>query len=48
MTVLLDEQSACFVRHASHPFAMAEKIQVVAEDDINALTDEPVQRHMAV
>jgi urea transport system ATP-binding protein len=48
LTVVLVEQNVLFARQASHRFAMMEKGRVVAAGAINELSDEMVQRHMAV
>jgi len=48
LTVVLVEQNVAFARRAAHRFAMMEKGRVVAAADIGDLTDEMVQRHMAV
>lgn len=48
ITVILVEQNVKFARRASHRFALLEKGRVVARGAIAELTDELVQRHMAV
>ena len=48
ITVILVEQNVAFARRASHRFALLEKGRVVAKGAIAELTDELVQRHMAV
>lgn len=48
ITVILVEQNVAFARRASHRFALLEKGRVVAKGPIAELTDELVQRHMAV
>jgi urea transport system ATP-binding protein len=46
--VILVEQNVAFARRASHRFALLEKGRVVAKGPIAELTDELVQKHMAV
>jgi urea transport system ATP-binding protein len=48
ITVVLVEQNVAFARHASHRFALLEKGRVVAKGAISELSDELIQRHMAV
>lgn len=48
ITVILVEQNVAFARRASHRFALLEKGRVVARGAIGELTDELIQRHMAV
>lgn len=48
ITVILVEQNVAFARRASHRFALLEKGRVVAKGEIADLTDELIQRHMAV
>ena len=48
ITVILVEQNVAFARRASHRFALLEKGMVVAKGEIADLTDELIQRHMAV
>jgi urea transport system ATP-binding protein len=48
ITVVLVEQNVTFARHASHRFALLEKGRVVAKGAISELSDELIQRHMAV
>jgi urea transport system ATP-binding protein len=48
ITVVLVEQNVAFARHASHRFALLEKGRVVAKGAIGELSDELIQRHMAV
>jgi urea transport system ATP-binding protein len=48
MTVILVEQNVTFARRASDRFALLEKGKVVAKGPIAELTDELIQRHMAV
>jgi urea transport system ATP-binding protein len=48
ITVVLVEQNVAFARRASHRFALLEKGRVVAKGAIIELTDDLIQRHMAV
>jgi len=48
ITVILVEQNVAFARRASNRFALLEKGRVVAKGAIAELTDELIQRHMAV
>lgn len=48
ITVILVEQNVVFARRASHRFALLEKGRVVAKGGIAELSDELIQRHMAV
>jgi urea transport system ATP-binding protein len=48
ITVVLVEQNVAFARRASHRFALLEKGRVVAKGAISELSDELIQRHMAV
>jgi urea transport system ATP-binding protein len=48
LTVILVEQNVAFARRAGHRFAIMEKGRVVAAGPIAELSDELVQRHMAV
>ena len=48
ITVVLVEQNVAFARRASHRFALLEKGRVVAKGVIGELSDELIQRHMAV
>ena len=48
ITVILVEQNVGFARRASDRFALLEKGRVVAKGAIAELTDELIQRHMAV
>ena len=48
ITVILVEQNVAFARRASDRFALLEKGRVVARGAIGELTDELIQRHMAV
>ena len=48
ITVVLVEQNVAFARRASHRFALLEKGRVVAKGAIAELTDDLIQRHMAV
>jgi urea transport system ATP-binding protein len=48
LTVILVEQNVAFARRAGHRFAIMEKGRVVASGKIDGLSDELVQRHMAV
>ena len=48
LTVVLVEQNVAFARQASHCFAMMEKGRVVVSGAISELSDELVDRHMAV
>lgn len=48
ITVILVEQNVAFARRASDRFALLEKGKVVAKGAIAELTDELIQRHMAV
>ncbi|MFZ5734241.1 MAG: urea ABC transporter ATP-binding subunit UrtE [Pseudomonadota bacterium] len=48
ITVVLVEQNVAFARRASHRFALLEKGRVVADGAIAELTDDLIQRHMAV
>ncbi|MEW6638875.1 MAG: urea ABC transporter ATP-binding subunit UrtE [Pseudomonadota bacterium] len=48
ITVVLVEQNVAFARRASHRFALLEKGRVVAKGAISELTDDLIQRHMAV
>jgi urea transport system ATP-binding protein len=48
ITVILVEQNVAFARRASHRFALLEKGRVVAKGAIAELTDDLIQRHMAV
>lgn len=48
ITVILVEQNVAFARRASHRFALLEKGRVVAKGGIAELSDELIQRHMAV
>lgn len=46
--LILVEQNVVFARRASHRFALLEKGRVVAKGGIAELSDELIQRHMAV
>lgn len=48
IAMILVEQSVSFVRHAAHHFIILEKGTVVAEGAPGELTDDLVERHMAV
>jgi urea transport system ATP-binding protein len=48
ITVILVEQNVAFARRASDRFALLEKGRVVAKGAIAELTDDLIQRHMAV
>jgi urea transport system ATP-binding protein len=48
ITVILVEQNVAFARRASDRFALLEKGKVVAKGAIAELTDDLIQRHMAV
>ena len=48
LTVILVEQNVAFARRAAARFAIMEKGRVVAAGDISELSDQLVQRHMAV
>ena len=48
LTVILVEQNVMFARRAADAFVMMEKGRVVASGAIGGLTDDVVQRHMAV
>lgn len=48
MTILLVEQNVGFARRAAQRFAILERGSVAAEGPISALTEELVDRHMAV
>jgi urea transport system ATP-binding protein len=48
LTVMLVEQNVMFARRAADAFVMMEKGRVVASGAIGGLTDDVVQRHMAV
>ncbi len=48
LTIVLVEQNVLFARQASHRFAMMEKGRVVVAGAIGELSDEMVQRHMAL
>jgi urea transport system ATP-binding protein len=48
ITVILVEQNVAFARRASHRFALLEKGRVVAKGAIAELTDDLIQRHMAL
>jgi urea transport system ATP-binding protein len=48
ITVILVEQNVAFARRASDRFAFLEKGRVVAKGEIAELTDDLIQRHMAV
>ncbi len=48
ITVILVEQNVAFARRAADAFVMMEKGRVVASGDIAGLTDDVVNRHMAV
>ncbi|OKO84433.1 urea ABC transporter ATP-binding protein [Bradyrhizobium sp. NAS80.1] len=48
ITVVLVEQNVSFARRASNRFALLEKGRVVAKGAIGELTDDLIQRHMAV
>jgi len=48
LTVVLVEQNVAFVRRAAQRFAMMEKGRVVANGEIDELSDALVHRHMAV
>jgi urea transport system ATP-binding protein len=48
MTVILVEQNVALARRASDRFALLEKGRVVAKGAIAELTDDLIQRHMAV
>jgi urea transport system ATP-binding protein len=48
LTVILVEQNVNFARRAAARFAIMEKGRVVAAGDISELSDQLVQRHMAV
>ncbi len=48
ITIVLVEQDIAFARRASESFALMEKGQLVAEGPIAMLTDDLVQRHMAI
>jgi len=48
ITIILVEQNVAFARRAADAFVMMEKGRVVVADDIARLTDDVVNRHMAV
>jgi urea transport system ATP-binding protein len=48
ITVILVEQDVNFARRASRSFVIIEKGHVAASGPIDRLTDDLVQRHMAV
>lgn len=48
ITIVLVEQNVAFARRASQRFVLMEKGRVAAEGNVSELTDELVQRHMAV
>jgi urea transport system ATP-binding protein len=48
ITVILVEQNVAFARRASTRFAFLEKGHVVASGDVAELSDDLVQRHLAV
>ncbi|MCP1200589.1 urea ABC transporter ATP-binding subunit UrtE [Notoacmeibacter sp. MSK16QG-6] len=48
ITIVLVEQDISFARRASKTFALMEKGQLVASGQIDELSDELVQRHMAI
>jgi urea transport system ATP-binding protein len=48
ITVILVEQDVNFARRASRSFVIIEKGHVAASGPIDKLTDDLVQRHMAV
>lgn len=48
ITVILVEQNVAFARRASHRFALLEKGRIVAKGEIATLTDDLIQRYMAV
>ena len=48
LTVILVEQNVVFARRAANRFAIMEKGRVVAAGEISELSDELVQRHMAL
>jgi urea transport system ATP-binding protein len=48
ITVILVEQDVNFARRASRSFVIIEKGRVAVSGPIDALTDDLVQRHMAV
>lgn len=48
ITIVLVEQDIAFARRASKTFALMEKGQIVVSGQIAGLTDDLVQRHMAI
>jgi urea transport system ATP-binding protein len=48
ITVILVEQNVVFARRAATRFAFLEKGRVVANGTISELSDELIQRHLAV
>jgi len=48
MTVLLVEQKLNFARHVGKEFFLMEKGRIVADGDMNNLTDDLVKKHLAV
>ena len=48
LTIVLVEQNIAFARRAGHHFAMLEKGRIVASGPIATLTDDVVQRHIAI
>lgn len=48
ITIVLVEQDIAFARRASKTFALMEKGQIVVSGEIAGLTDDLVQRHMAI
>jgi len=48
LTIILVEQNVPFARRASDQFMILEKGRIVAEGDIDGLTDDVVHRHMTV
>jgi urea transport system ATP-binding protein len=48
MTIILVEQNVAFARRAAQRFVIMEKGRIAAEGAVGELSDELVQRHMAV